>query len=68
MTERERERERKAEREEEGEAGSMWGSIPGPWDHDPSRRQMPKQLNYPGTLFLIALIYILHGLLKESSQ
>ena len=33
-------------------AGSwMWGSIPGPWDHDLSQRQMLRQLSHPGTLF-----------------
>jgi len=27
----------------------MWGWIPGPWDHDSSRRQMPNRLSHPGT-------------------
>ena len=33
----------------EGEAGIlMWGSIPGPWDHDLSQRQMFNRLSHPG--------------------
>ncbi|XP_064428143.1 protein dpy-30 homolog isoform X1 [Mirounga angustirostris] len=32
--------EREGEKQASRRAGSqMWGSIPGPWDHDPSRRQ-----------------------------
>ena len=32
-------------------AGSpTWDSIPGPWDHNPSWRQMPNRLSHPGTL------------------
>ena len=27
----------------------MWDSIPGPWDHDLSQRQMLNQLSHPGT-------------------
>ena len=27
-----------------------WGSIPGPWDHDVSRRQTLHQLSHPGAL------------------
>ena len=31
-------------------AGSpKWGSIPGPWDHDPSWRQTLNHLSHPGT-------------------
>ena len=77
MREKEEEREHKQgewHAEGEREAGSPLsrepdaGLDPRTLGSRPSRRQMPKQLNYPGTLFLIALIYILHGLLKESSQ
>ena len=28
----------------------MWGSIPGLWEHDPSRRQMHNGLSHPGVL------------------
>ena len=28
----------------------MQGSIPKPWDHDLSQRQMLTQMNHPGTL------------------
>ena len=40
--------------EEEGESGSPlsrgpeWGSFPGLWDHNPSRRQPLNQLSHPG--------------------
>ena len=29
-------------------ARRIWGSIPGPWDHDLSRRQMLNRLSHPG--------------------
>jgi len=42
---------KQGKRQAEGEAGSLlcstWGSIPGPWDHDPSRRQMFNRLSHP---------------------
>ena len=37
----------KGEAEGEGEA-PIWDSIPGPWDHDLSQRQMLNQLSHPG--------------------
>ena len=54
-----REREHKQgewEREREKQtpcwAGSpMWGSIPDPWDHDLSQRQMLNHLSHPGAPF-----------------
>ena len=27
----------------------MWGSIPAPWEHDLSRRQMLNRLSHPGS-------------------
>jgi len=51
-----RQRQREWQAEAEGEAGSpqsrgslMWDSIPGPWDHDLSRRQTLSRLSHPGT-------------------
>ena len=54
-----RERERETAHEQgvgvEGEADSqlsrspMWGSIPGPWDYDLSRRQTLNPLSHSGT-------------------
>ena len=36
-----RDTQREAETQAEGEVGSlMWNSIPGPWDHNLSQRQM----------------------------
>jgi len=58
---RHREREHKQRKQHQREkqascrAGSpTWDSIPGPQDHDPSRRQSPNQLSHPGAhrLFL----------------
>ena len=40
---------RERERPTPHKAGSpLQDSIPGPWDHDPSGRQMPNRLNHPG--------------------
>ena len=36
----------------------MWDSIPEPWDHDPSQRQVANHLSHPGApcaLFLLIL-------------
>ena len=47
------EQQAEGEGEGEGEQGPrrteslMRGSIPGPWDHDLSQRQIPNQLSYP---------------------
>ncbi|XP_054363588.1 phosphoserine phosphatase isoform X2 [Mirounga angustirostris] len=54
FNEKEKEREHKQgelQREREKQAphragGPMWDSIPRPWDHDPSRRQMPNRLSH----------------------
>ena len=45
-------------------AGSLtWGSIPGPWDHDLSQRQMLNWLSYPGVPFSVCLrVYHLFSL------
>ena len=40
--------ERQREKEKQtAEQGARLGSVPGPWDHAPSQRQMPNQLSYP---------------------
>ena len=51
------------EAEGEGEAGSpTWGSIPGLWDRDLSRRQTLNSLSHPGAprvhIRIQALVYL----------
>ena len=47
---RHRGREREREKQSPCSAGSlMWGSIPGPWDHDLNRRQMLNPLSHVDT-------------------
>lgn len=66
------------ERQTERGGSGTWDSIPGPQDHDPSRRQIPNRLSHPAPLcplFLSIIIcaYSLTGqfsetyVLKESS-
>ena len=51
-----RQREREKQAPCRARSPMMWGSIPGPWDHDLSQRQMLNQLNHPGAPTLLVLI------------
>ena len=52
LTEREREHKQEWQAEGEGKAGSLtWDSIPGPWDHDLSQKQLLNWQSPSGTLY-----------------
>ena len=63
-SEGQRHRQRGKEKQASHRAESLtWGSIPGPWDHDLSQRQMLNWLSYPGVPLSVCLrVYHLFSL------